>query len=87
MNNDMKFDPNTGKPIANQDQTVNTQTLQSVPNVEQNNTQFIDNIEKANKVDDNKNKEKKSSTILIIFVFILLMAAILFLFPYISKNL
>lgn len=81
MNNEMKFDPNTGEPINN------SQLLQSVPNVEQNNTEFINNIEKASKIDNNKSKEKKSSTILIVFIFILLMCAILFLFPYISKNL
>lgn len=99
-NEEIKFNPETGEPIQPIEQAqpkdvqsktmelagqVNSQTLQSVPNVEQNETKFISNIEDANKIEKKNNKKDDLSAIIIGTIFVLVLLAILFLFPYL-KN-
>lgn len=87
-NEEMKFNPETGEPIEQQPISVvqaNTQTLQSIPNVEQNETQFINNVETSSEVEQKNKKKDDMSAIIIGTIFVIVLMAILFLFPYL-KN-
>lgn len=96
MNNEPKFDPLTGEPINNTDNskqqvydTLNEQTsiqdnLQSIATVDQSSDQFINNVQTEVKNQTSENKEKTSYAFIII-LFVIIFAAIFFLFPLISK--
>lgn len=83
--NNIKFDPMTGKPLNENsdlnDKKENPQVqMQSIPTVDQNNEQFINNIQSTNQ----EQKEEISSKKNIIFIgilFVVVLIAIFFLFP------
>ena len=127
MNSEMRFDPQTGKPIAgapnssnlasatlnSQQQPVQPQSIsvppidtptdqsimqnntevnnnnmaniqqqmQSIPTVEQNRQEFMNNANANNKVKE-ESKESKPNITFIIILFVIILAAIFFLFPY-----
>ncbi len=62
------------------------QQMQSIPTVDQNRQDFINNTQAENTV--NK-KEKKSgpNVVFIVILFVIIFAAIFFLFPYLLENL
>ena len=67
-----------------QNQIVQEQ-MRSIPTVEQNAQQFMDNTQ-ATTVVKKEEKKKGPNIILIIVLFAVIFAAILFLFPYILEN-
>lgn len=70
-----------------QDEQLNKQIqseLQTIPNVEQNEQQFINNVQTMNEEKKEENKEG-INFIFIIILFIILLASIYFLFPLLSK--
>ena len=61
------------------------QQMQSIPTVDQNKQEFINNTQASNVV---KKQEKKSgpNVIFIVILFVIIFAAIFFLFPYLLEN-
>ena len=88
MNNEeVKFDPQTGEKLDSIEkknkENTDVQDLQTIPNVNQSNEEFINNIE--NKEETITKEEEKASYIFMAIIFIIIFAAIFFLFPIISK--
>lgn len=99
-NNEPKFDPVTGQPINIQEQPVveqqianveapNTginiqQQMQTIPNVDQNQQVFLNNSQ-ANNEEKKENNSDSSNITFLVIIFIIIFAAILFLFPILTK--
>lgn len=62
------------------------QQMQSIPTIDQNKQEFINNTQATN---SNTKEEKKGSInmVFVIILFVVIFAAIFLLFPYIFKNL
>lgn len=68
--------------------TVNVQqTLQSIPNVEQTNEQFVNNTQATNKKDATEKNSNSLDIIFVVIVFIIIFAAVFVLFPYLRERL
>ena len=76
---------NTLEQNTTNNETINVQSqMQAIPTVEQNNEQFINNIQAANN-DVNEKENTKKSLIFMIILFVIILVSILFVFPYLSK--
>lgn len=85
MDNEMKFDPNTGKPIEPKKEAVTSQELQqSTANVGQSEEQFINNTSQVSNEEEPVDKTKAGIKLIIIF-FIIMILFIIFVFPLLNK--
>ena len=76
---------NEQQPISEQQINAQIQTqLQSIPTVEQNEQQFINNVQTMNQEKKEETKEGVNF-VFIIVLFVIILAAIYFLFPLLSK--
>lgn len=58
--------------------------LQSIPTVDQNKEQFIDNIQSAN-IEKKEEKKEGINLIFVIILFVIILVSIYFLFPLLAK--
>lgn len=95
MNNEMNFDPMTGKPInkdkneVKETQISNTNqdqhNIQTIATVDQSNDKFLTNEQNNSTKKDNK-LDEKSSYLFMIVLFVIILLVIIFVFPLLNKN-
>lgn len=84
QSNNVEMTNEVKKNIHSNNSFVVQAQMQSIATVEQNNEQFINNIQ-ANNSENNDNLSSKKNLIFMIVLFIIVLVAIIFLFPYLSK--